>query len=64
MNFPNALNAYVTDNEFLVIMPSPEGSIGFISTQEDIMKTFSQLFDEYWDQSMDIKEFLKKYKYK
>ena len=52
---------YFTEREFLIVFPSEPEVNGFVTSKQEVIETFSKLFEEYWNRAKPIEEYLDKY---
>jgi len=58
----NPITMYLTDKEFMIAMPSVEDVYGFSTPETEITGTFRMLFQEFWNRSKPLEDYLKKFK--
>jgi hypothetical protein len=54
----NPLTLYLSEKDFLMVMPSMGEVYGFATSEEQVMQTFRKMFEEFWNRGRSIEEYL------
>ncbi len=55
----NPITMYLTEKDFLIVMPATGEVYGFATSEEQVMETFRKMYEAYWDRSKPVEEYLK-----